>query len=149
MPIRLLAAVFAAALALAACGGDDAPSKSEFIEKADAICRENEERSEEIAREGLRNPENPTGREVLAILDRLVPVQRDAVGEIRDLEKPEGDEDEINEFLGKVDQALDEIEQIDHPRAALAALQANDTPQDPFREANDAAEDYGFDDCAE
>jgi hypothetical protein len=144
------------ALALGACGDDDddgggdgGTTKAEFIEKADAICAAGEERSEQIARDGLQNPQNPTGEEILAILEELVPLQRDVIDDVRALETPEGDEDEINDFLDKAEQATDETEQIDDPSQALAMVQAADTPADPFHEANQAAADYGLKDCAE
>jgi hypothetical protein len=137
-------------LMLPACGGDDgAPSKADFIEEADAICAEASEKSQQIALAGFENPENPTGAEVLAIFERIIPIQRRAVEDVRALEKPEGDADEIDAFLEQSEAALDDAAEISSPREAMAALESSDTPRDPFYEANRAAKRYGFEDCAE
>ena len=147
---RAVVPLLAAALAISACGGDDGgPSKAEFIEEADAICRESEERSQQIAAAGFRDPQNPTGEEVLAIIEKLLPIQRETIADVRELEMPEDDEDEINSILDRAEAATDEVAAIRDPQQAMAAVQAADTPQDPFYEANQAAADYGFDECSE
>ena len=147
----LLVLVTAIALGLTACGDDEesGPTKAEFIEEADAICREGEEKVEEIARAGFADPSNPTGDEVLAILEEAVPIQRDVIDQVRELDKPEGDEDEIDEFLTLADEATDKVEEIRDPQAAIAAIQAADSPQDPYYEADQAAQEYGLEVCGE
>ena len=149
----LLLLATAAALAFAACGDDDdeggGTTKAGFIEKADAVCAEAEAKTEDIVRAKAENPAKPTPPEVLAVVKELIPVQRDTLAQIRDLEKPEGDEDQINEFLDKADAATDEVEQIDDPQQAVAAVEASGTRADPFYEANQVAEEYGLQKCAE
>ena len=147
----LLILLTGVAFAFAACGDDDdgGATKSEFIEKADAICAEGEEKNEQLVRESVADPANPKGSEVLEYLRAAIPLQRDTIEQIRDLEKPEGDEDQINEFLDKVESATDEAERIDDPQKALALVEASDTPADPFYEANKVAEDYGLEECSE
>ena len=150
MPHRAVVSLLAAALAISACGGDDSgPSKAEFIEEADAICREGEERSQQIVATGFRDPENPTGEEVLALIQQLLPIQRETIADVRALEMPEDDEDQVNSILDQAEAATDEVAAIRDPQQAIAAVQAADTPQDPFYEANQAAADYGFDECSE
>ena len=140
----------AAAFAISACGGDSAPSKTEFIEEADEICADASQRAEQIARAGFSDPQNPTAEEVLAIVEQLIPLQRETIADVRALEKPEGEEDEIDALLAQSDAATDSAEQeIDTPQEALAVVQASDTPQDPFYEANQALAEYGFEDCSE
>ena len=150
---RMLVLVLSgAALALGACGDDDdggGTTKAEFIEKADAVCADAEEKTEEIVRASAEDPANPTPPEVLAIVKELIPVQRDTLEQIRELEKPEGDDDEINEFLDKADAATDEVEQIDDPEQAVAAIETSGTPANPYYEASQAAEEYGLKKCAE
>jgi len=140
---------FVVALSLASCGGDSGPSKAEFIEDADAICREGDQRAEEIAGEAFQDPENPTAGEVLAVLKELIPVQRETIDDVRELEMPDGEEDEINSILDQADAATDEAAEIQDPQEAVAVVQASDTPRDPFYEADKAAQDYGFEDCGE
>jgi hypothetical protein len=149
MPHRALLPTLAAVAFLAACGGDDGTSKSDFLEEADAICAEGEERAEQIVSEGFRDPENPTGKEVVALIQDLVPVQRETISDVRELDMPEGEEDEINSILDQAEAATAKAADIRDPQEALAIVQAADTPQDPFYEANQAAAEYGFDECAE
>jgi hypothetical protein len=140
------------ALAFAACGGDDedsGPSKSEFIKQADSICADAEKQAEDIARQGFSDPENPKPQEVLDIIQDVIPVQRETLEKIRNLDKPEGDEDQIDEFLNEAEKATDEVAEISDPREAVTALQAEGTPDDPFYDANRAAEEYGLQTCAE
>jgi hypothetical protein len=144
----------ALSLAVAGCGGGDdggggGPSKAEFIEEADAICAAAAEQAEPVIAESLPNPENPSPDQILDAVQAVIPIQRDTVARVAELERPEGDEDEIQEFVDKAEAGLDEAEKIQDPQAAVAVLQAADTPQDPFYEANQAAEQYGFRDCAE
>ena len=143
----LLPALITSALTLAACGGG-APSKAEFIDKADSICAEASERAEQVAVQGFRDPRHPTGREVVAVLHEVVPIEREAIDRVRELEQPE-DATEIDFFLAKADAALDETARIRDPQKAIAALRASDTPRDPFYVANQAARRYGLTDCAE
>jgi hypothetical protein len=139
------------AFAFSACGGDDGgPSKAEFIEDADAICAEASARAEELARQGFSDPQNPTPDEVLAIVEQLIPLQRETTADVRALDKPEDEEDEIDSLLNQADAATDRAEQeIDTPQEAVAVVQASDTPQDPFYEVNQAFAEYGFEDCSE
>ena len=140
-------------LAFAACGGDDdedsGPSKSEFIKQADTICADAEKQAEDIARQGLSNPENPQPQEVLDIVKDLIPVQRETLEKIRNLDKPEGDEDQIDEFLTQAEEATDEVEAIEDPREAVTLFDSQGTPDDPFYEADRSAEEYGLQTCAE
>ncbi len=149
MSQRIVVPLLAATLAISACGGDSGPSKAEFIEEADAICQEGEERSQQIVATGFRDPQNPTGEEVLALIQQLVPLQRETIADVRALEMPEGEEDEINDILDQAEAATDQVAEIRDPQQAVAVVQAGDTPQDPFYEANQAAEEYGFDECSE
>ena len=133
---------------LAACGGDSGPSKAEFIQEADAICAAAAERAAPVIAESLPDPQNPTPAQLLDAIRAAIPIQRETIARVADLERPEDDEAEIQDYIDKAEAGLEEAEQIQDPQAAVAALEGADTPQDPFYEANQAAEEYGFDDCA-
>lgn len=60
---------------------------------------------------------------------------------IRGIGSPEGDEEQIGEMLDSLDEAIEEAE--DDPEA----LFSEDT--DPFGDANQKAQDYGFSECGE
>jgi hypothetical protein len=149
MPHRGLLPTLAAVALLAACGGDDGPSKDEFIEEADAICAEGETKAEELGRDAFADPQNPTREEVLTLLQEAVPIQRDIIDQVRALEQPADDEDEIDAFLTEAEQATNEVAEIRDPQAAIAFFESTETPNDPFYEADQAAQDYGLKVCGD
>ena len=147
---RNLVPIATAALVFSACGGDSGPSKDEFIEEADAVCAEASERNQQIARDGFSNPENPRPEEVLAVVEELIPRQRETIDDVRALEMPEDDEDEINDLLDEADAVTDQVEQeVDTPQEAVAVVQASDTPENPYHEVNRKMEDFGFEECSD
>jgi hypothetical protein len=71
-------------LLLAACGGDDAPSREDFASEADRICREVEKELEKLG-ESADSPE-----EIADAIDEVIEETRQAAKELVDLERPEG-----------------------------------------------------------
>jgi hypothetical protein len=86
-PILLMLLAFAAA----SCDGDDAPSREEFAEQANEICRETKKSLEDVA-EGADEPED-----IVEAIDELIEASRNAVAELDDLERPEGEAGETAE----------------------------------------------------
>jgi hypothetical protein len=72
-------------LALSACGGDDAPSKAEFAEKAEKICKNAEKQLENIG-ENATSPD-----EIADAVDKVIDQSQSSLDELRDLDRPEGD----------------------------------------------------------
>ncbi len=127
-------AIVIAAFAVAGCGGDDddTDSKEEFIAQADEICESGDAEIEQQALElGTGADENTLVTTV------IVPGTRDQVEQIRALTPPEGDEDEIAEFLDTFDRGLDELE--DDPSILSKA--------ETIAEARQLATGYGFKSC--
>jgi hypothetical protein len=82
------------AFALASCGGDDPPSQQDYAERASEICREAERTLEDVA-EGAQSPE-----ELAQAVGRVIEESRNAVDELEDLERPEGEAGErAQEFV--------------------------------------------------
>jgi CHASE3 domain sensor protein len=83
-----LAIVFVS-LGLAACGGDDdsgsAPSKAEYANNAEQICRNTEKELENIG-QGSESP-----AEVADAIDKVIDESRQAADDLVALERPEGD----------------------------------------------------------
>ena len=96
-------AVLLVSLGLLACGGDDAPSKQEFANAADRVCRETEKEIEKIG----QSAESP---EALAdVLDQVIDKSREAADDLVDLERPEGaDGDTAEKFVEGFQSELDE-----------------------------------------
>jgi hypothetical protein len=139
-------------VALAACGGDDAPSREEFADRASEICRQ-AERSAENLGEGAQSRQ-----EIAEAVDQVIEESRDAVDELADLERPEGEAGEaaerfveatrtqiVDEGIPVLEDLRDAVEQND----AQAAQEASDRLDAIDTEASDrAARELGADACA-
>jgi hypothetical protein len=71
---------------LAACGGDDAPSKEEFAQNANQICRDTQKEFEQIG----KSAGNP--KEVADAIDKVVDKSKQAADDLVALDRPEGDD---------------------------------------------------------
>jgi hypothetical protein len=111
-------AVLLVSLGLLACGGDDAPSKQEFANDADQICRETEKEIEKIG----QSAESP---EALAdVLDEVIDKSREAADDLVALERPEGaDGDTAEKFVEGFQSELEEtlIPALEDLREAVKA----------------------------
>lgn len=138
---RLLALALAAGLTLstAACGtsdGDDAISKADFIEKADAICKAGDA---EIDKAG----EDVDGSDAEALNAYFKMAAEKSIAQldaVRDLGFPEGDADTLEPILDKFEAAFATI--VDDPSKAEGLA------DDPDLEAGSKAlEEYGLEEC--
>jgi hypothetical protein len=130
-----------AAVALTGCGGDgdSGPTKAEFIEQADKICQEGDDKIAAAA-EDFADPANPTEAEVMtAVEDVVVPSLRGQVEELRELDPPEADSEEIEAMLDALEKATEAAEA--DPEAVL--------DEGTFADANERAQEYGFESCGE
>ena len=124
MPSRMtrLAPVLLALIAFAAasCDGDDAPSqddapsREEFADRANEICRDAKQSLEDVA-EGADGPED-----IIEAIDEVIEESRDTVSELSELERPEGEAGERAERFVNVTRA--EIQEAGIP--ALEDLRA-------------------------
>ena len=93
-------------LGLAACGGDDdssAPSKQEFAQNADKICKQAEQEIEKIG-QGAESPEA-----VADAIDQVIDKSRDAADDLVALDRPDGaDGEKAQQFAEGFKQELDE-----------------------------------------
>ncbi len=140
------------AFAISACGGDDAPSREDFAEQANEICRETEEALENVGEDA----ESP--QDIADAVDQVIEESRNAVDELQDLERPEGDAGEAAEtFVNATRTEIEEkgIPALEDLRDALAdgnqqaAQEAAQQLQGIDSEAsNKAARDLGANQCA-
>jgi hypothetical protein len=151
---RLATILFAVlSFAVAACGGDDAPSKEEFAEQANEICNEAEQSLENVG----ENAESP--EDIANAVDEVIEQSRTAVDDLAELDRPEGEDGEVAQRF--VDATRREIEEEGIPvledlRDALGSedqqaaqeaaqrLQAIET-----EDSNKAARELGATACAE
>ena len=155
--IALVVGIASLALAAASCGGDgggDRLTKDELISQGDAICEKYRSKFEAVDFPNA-DPTSPnTSDEVLDqfgdALDEVVPIFRDQIGELRDLNPPEDFEDQYNGAMDDLDGAVDSLDE--------AADAAHDADRDKLREAlqesdrrgeaaDKVARDYGFKVC--
>jgi translation initiation factor 2B subunit (eIF-2B alpha/beta/delta family) len=141
------------AFALASCGGDDAPSREDFAERANEICRETEEALENVGQDA----ESP--QDVADAVDQVIKESRSAVDQLADLERPEGEAGEAAEtFVNATrteieDEGIPALEDLrdalangDQQAAQEAAQRLQGIESD---ESNKAARELGADECAE
>ena len=125
---------------LASCGDDvqpAAPSKSDFVAEANAIC---DEQAKLIAAVGVELGESPTSDEVDAFVkDTFVPAVRDEVARIRSLGLPSADTNRLQGVLFDIEAVLDEL--TTNPDEVLAAGTT------PFDDINRRLDEYGLTAC--
>src|SRR4029434_6799540 len=82
-------AILLVSVGLVACGGDDdsgsAPSKAEYANNAEKICRDTEKELENIGK-GAESPEH-----VANAIDKVIDQGRQAADDLVALERPEGE----------------------------------------------------------
>ncbi len=156
--IVLLAGVLALAIASAGCGSSDdgtdtdtasevTITKKQLIAQGDAICKQgNEEIEDGFERYAEENdiPENqePSDEQGVEIVETvIVPNIKTQAELIRGLGAPEGDEEQVEELVDSLDEAIEAAE--DDPEALFSE------DSDPFGDVNQQAQDYGFSECGE
>lgn len=139
-----LAATGAAAAVLAGCGGGDGRlSQEEFAERADAICRDVNERLDAL-------PEPESFAEIVALVDEALPIQEEATRELRELRPPEDLEVPFARALELLDQEAELAREL---RAAAAAEDGQRIEEvvaeiEPIDDEADAiAEQLGLTEC--
>lgn len=130
-------------LALAACGGDDGPSKEDYIADADEICARSDKETDAVFEQAFENPQEPKPAEAQAALEEALPIVKKDLTELKGLEKPEGDEDEIDAIWEAIDTGIKTLEEASaDPNASLVALTS-----EPFAAGEKLAGDYGMKEC--
>ncbi|MGZ5326344.1 MAG: hypothetical protein ACXWEL_06905 [Solirubrobacterales bacterium] len=141
----LFAGVLAIALIAVGCGGgsDNTSStsdltKAEFIAKANAICAQgNKEIQQAFEALGQGKPSQAQLDQIAT--DTLLPSVEKQVSQIRDLGIPKGEEDQVNAILDSAQSG------IDKGKADPSSLVSDQN--DPFKEANQLAKQYGMTEC--
>lgn len=118
--IALVVAVVAAALTVAGCGsgGDSSStgsvSKTEFIAKADAICKKGTERMQSGIFAALKNPRNLTkmsdAEQEKIVATVMVPSVSREVKELRALGIPDGDEEKVDAIVAALEEGIETAE---------------------------------------
>jgi len=145
----ILISVLALAGVAAGCGGDDSEplTKAEFIEQADAACKEANKEADEVfeaffkeAEKATKTGNAPPGEEDEKALlqEGVIPAIEVQIETLEDLNPPEADEAKIDALVVELEKVAKEAET--HPVGASAQPL-------PFEKASKLAEDYGFKHC--
>src|SRR4051794_1989242 len=116
MRTALIALTLGLLAGLAGCGdsggsGGGRLSQDEFVQQADAICSEAEQKQDAIDVPNLSA--QPTEEELAKFADALdegVQLTRDQIDRLRDLQPPENAEDEWGKTVEELDASMDEVE---------------------------------------
>lgn len=141
-PMILAALLAALALIAAGCGGDDegeALTKEEFITQADEICAAGDEEITATADEqfGELEEEPPVEEQEAFLTDVVAPNYEDQLAQIRELNPPEEDAEQVDELLSALEDLIAQLR--DEPSAVLEATEAP--------EASTLAQEYGLQNC--
>jgi hypothetical protein len=138
----LLPLTLTAVLLMTGCGSDEsaeaAPSKRQFLERADLICEEAGKEQLGIATTYMRK--HPGAEKADFVEPAAFPPLENEVEELKALDPPDGDEEEVTAFLEELEKDLEAAKK--EPLSILVA------GNNPFGPANKRAHDYGFVDCA-
>lgn len=137
---RIVGAALCASLALSACGGGGL-SKEEFVDQADEICAEAQERAEDLAQ-----PTDPS--QAASYADSLEEITTGYIAELRELKPPEEDAERLDSLIDMIEQAGLKIVEA----TRMQATGANPAPVYSealglAEDANEEAQKYGFESC--
>jgi hypothetical protein len=137
----------AVAAVLVACGGGGGVTKADYVQQANAVCRD---AAKQVA--ALRIPARADITAMPKVAAKVVAVQRSAVTHLRAIKPPKKDRAQISRWIALVDQTIDQADvsaraqkDDDIPRAITA--NANGTALD--RRADEIARAYGLRMCVE
>jgi hypothetical protein len=148
----LLVALGCTAL-VAGCGGDDDDddggetiTKSEYIDRANASCREHEAVAAE-AYEVIVGGGQPTPAEAQEFLAIVAEEIRAGSEERAEIPAPEGDEEEIAAINAAAEEAAAGFEEAAASPEAARALMTGETPE-PATEVDQLNREYGVEECS-
>jgi hypothetical protein len=145
MRSRLTGGVAIAAVVFtgAGCGGgDDTLTKAEFIKQADAICMKAHNAFEKAFNQTFSGNQQPSQAQLSKFAENtLVPGVQGQIDDIRDLNPPSADEDQVDALIEAVQDGVNKIK-------ADPTILAPTVRADPLKKGHQLAKDYGLKECA-
>jgi hypothetical protein len=135
------AAFLAVGVVVVGCGGDDDTlTKAQFINQADAICKQGNKRIDAAAKEIFTTKQEPSKAQLTQFAtDTLIPDIQGQVDDVRALNEPSEDEDQVNTFL---DSAQAELDKGKEDPLYMTSSKS-------FSETNKLGKAYGFKVCSQ
>ncbi len=135
-----MAGLLVAAALFSACGGEDRPSKEEYIRQADAICADYDRRLDAIP-----EPSPPvTEQQLQSFIDQARPLTEEQVAKVKALKRPKGKDPKLDEVFRAIDAALANIRSLTGANFEERAPELDRLTD----EANRVAREYGFVECS-
>lgn len=146
---KTLSVFIAIALVVTGCGGGDdgsaeAPTKAEFVARADRICERTDQAQREAVKDYFKARPNVAVNQAAnekVVLAVGLPAIKKETEELDALSVPEGDEDEVEAIIDGLEEAIEEGEE---DPGGLVSLKAG---LGPFAEVGKLADEYGFKAC--
>ena len=149
-----VAATGLAAVLLAACGGggggggsaSKAPTKAEFVKAADKICKKADDKFDDI--DGPSGQDDYEGMQEFS--EDSVKLFEAALTDLRKLEVPEGDEEDVEEVYDGIEKQIKLIEDLGEAAEDEDDDRINEIfeeGEDQSKELDESADDYGFKVC--
>jgi hypothetical protein len=127
-------------VALGCGGGDDNLTKAQFIQQADAICKKGNKQIDAEAEKIFTTKEQPSKAQLEQFSsETLIPNIQGQVDDVRALDEPSEDEDQVNAFLDSAQSELDKGKQ--NPLYM--------TTDQSFSKTNKMGQQYGFKVCSQ
>jgi hypothetical protein len=130
-----------------ACGGDEGPSKSAYIEKADALCGVTDPKLDAALR-FKHDPPRPQEAQA-ALRTTVLPEERALLRKLRALEKPKADQDEIDRIYDAWERGIRGMDTASRDPDASVKFVTTREDQGPFAEPRRLAQGYGMVRCGE
>jgi hypothetical protein len=126
-------------VAIGCGGGDDNLTKAQFIKQADAICTKGNKQIDAAAGKIFTTKQQPSKAQLTQFAsEALIPDIQGQVDDVRALNEPSDDEDQVNAFLDSAQAELD--------KGKKDPLYM--TSDKSFSETNKLGKQYGFKVCA-
>jgi hypothetical protein len=166
-PVAVLGLLLAFALVVAACGGDEALSKDEYVAQGNAICEDANAQFRAINSEFPDLPEPSAAEEfaepmVADFIDQFTAVLEEQLADLRALAAPEGDENLLAAIYDDLEAVMRAIRQLGAAAAAgdLDAIEQLTSQEDQghaglrvvtaaFDDLDMQASEYGLTVCGE
>lgn len=139
---KILALVIAAALSVGACGSDEPKlTKSQYIERGNAICAKANQRVEEAARRTFTTPGEIASAELVTEFanEVVAPTIENEVEQLSELRPPEVDEERIEDLLQAGRDGVDRVQE--DPTVLLSSVDSG------FGRYQELSVAYGLQNC--
>jgi hypothetical protein len=137
----MLIAILTVGFVAAGCGGgDDNLTKAEFLKQGNEICKKGSQQIDKEAKKVFTSNQEPSQAEFNKfVTGTVIPSTQGQIDDIRDLNPPSDDEDQVNAILDSAQAALDKTKQDP------TLLQGG--KNDPFKKTNQLSKAYGLTVC--